>query len=85
MSNPLLEAALSELSDEDLIHHMANLFERTKRLMEAKKIDEQLLGLKQTVKDYEDRHYDIEKKLLNGKLKVARDQAKARGLEFKEG
>lgn len=81
MSN-ILEAKFVDMSDEELLKTVGYYHDTIKRLAEAEKVDEQLLELKQAVKDYRNEHYNFDKKRYGSLLKAARTQMRARGLSY---
>ena len=83
MSRVMMESALVGMSDEELIKFIGALFETIKRNTEAAKVDEELIEMKQAVKDHEYEKYGREVKVAALRLKGAREQAKVRGLVFK--
>ena len=82
LANPLQDVKFLEVNDEELLATITYLYESINRKKEKKASDAELQKLKKAVKDYEDRHYNIDIKLWEKQLTSARNQVYLRGLKI---
>lgn len=79
----MTEAALVDLSDDQLKELLGYCWEGIKRLEEQKKNDEQLLSMRAKINEYVDTNYTVFIKAFRARLRAARAQAAVRGIQWK--
>jgi hypothetical protein len=79
----MAEAALVDLTDEQLKELLGYSWEAIKRLEEAKKNDAYLIEMKTKTDEYTEENYTRFIKANRARLKAARAQAHVRGIKWK--
>lgn len=82
-SDRLDEAAIVDLTDEELKAFLAYHYHSIRNLEQEKKEDEELKRLKEVAKAYEDDNFGEAIKEHQNKIKAGRAIAKARGIHYR--
>lgn len=79
----LEEAALVDLSDEQLKELLGHTYHSLKNLDERKKADPDIKQMREELKRYTDDNYTDEQKSLKARMKAGRSLAASRGIKWK--
>lgn len=81
-SKAALERQLIDMSDEELVDLIGNLWETIKQLEEKMKSDSEIQVLEEQIKEIKHDRYLDNRKAFKSKLKAARHLAQAKGIRF---